>query len=105
MKALPSGSSATPPDSPLWSPSPPNSEGFWWLYGDDEFGTMGGNYSGSVPPERTLRIVEVKKIGTGLIGISSGRMIELRPFDLKGRRTGYVGVWQKALPPTLPTGA
>ena len=34
-----------------WSSSPPDSPGFWWLYGDEEFGTMGGNYNGSIPPD------------------------------------------------------
>lgn len=87
-----------------WQTTPPDSEGFWWLYGDEEFGTMGGNYNGTFPPDTKLRCVEVIGIGKDnhLIGIANGRMFELRPFNLEKRKSGYVGVWQKVILPELP---
>ena len=34
---------------------PPDSEGLWWIYGEEEFGTMGANYDdGSFHPEISL---------------------------------------------------
>lgn len=89
-----------------WQTEPPDSTGFWWLYGDDEFGVMGGNYTGSIPAENKLHIIDVWKIGSGdnesLQGVSSGRFISLTPFDKDKRKPGYVGVWQKVILPKLP---
>jgi hypothetical protein len=94
------------PSSNGWSSTPPNAEGFWWLFGDEEFGTMGGNYTGSYPPEMELRIVEVRTMGSGdgksLYGVAGGRMVPLTPFDAEKRKPGFVGVWQKAVLPDLP---
>jgi hypothetical protein len=91
-----------PAGDPAWTAQPPDSEGFWWLFGDEEFGTMGGNYSGAFPPEIEMRIVEVKKLGNSLIGAASGRMVPLTPFDKEKRKAGFIGVWQKAVPPEKP---
>lgn len=87
-----------------WQSEPPDSEGFWWLYGDEEFGTMGGNYTGSIPPDKELCIVDVRKFGSEgrLIGVASGRFIPLRPFNADLRQPGYIGVWQKVQEPELP---
>ena len=85
-----------------WSSDPPKTEGLWWLYGDEEFGTMGGNYSGSIPAIKELHMVKVIMIGSSLTGIAGGRMIPLRPFNENARRSGYVGVWQKVDIPVLP---
>lgn len=86
-----------------WSSSPPDSEGFWWLYGDDEFGSMGGNYTGAVPADIDLHVVKVQRIGSGLIGVSKGRMIRLTPFDAAQKKPGYLGVWQRMVLPKLPS--
>jgi hypothetical protein len=85
-----------------WSPNPPTEEGWWWLFGDEEFGTMGGNYSGTFPPEEALQVVKVEMLGDSLVGICRGRIIDLVPFDAEKRIIGYVGVWQKIILPELP---
>ena len=85
-----------------WTDTPPDSEGLWWLYGDEEFGTMGGNYTGVFQPEEKLNMVEIRKLGSGLSGIANGRMISLTPFDAEKRRPGYVGKWRKVDLPSLP---
>ena len=94
-----------PAPDQAWSASPPDSEGLWWLYGEEEFGAMGGNFSGTIPPSIELLLVKVCRLGTGanssLMGVAGGRFVELRPFSLKERKKGYVGVWQKAVLPDV----
>lgn len=85
-----------------WSSDPPDSEGLWWIVGDEEFGTMGGNYTGTIPPEVRLRVVEVTKTATHLYGACGGRFISLTPFDKENRKPGYVGEWKKVTLPELP---
>lgn len=86
-----------------WSSDPPDSEGLWWILGDEEFGTMGGNYTGSIPPEERLRVVDVTQSGaTHFYGACGGRFISLTPFDEEKRKPGYVGVWKKVTLPELP---
>jgi hypothetical protein len=89
-----------------WQTTPPDSEGLWWLYGEEEFGTMGGNYTGVYLPDIKLHMVEVVTLGSGsyanLQGICGGRLISLAPFNLEERKPGFVGVWQKATIPPLP---
>jgi len=87
-----------------WKKTPPDSEGFWWLYGEWSFGTMGGHFTGSIPPEFRLHPVEIITIGHGkkLIGICQGQFVILRPFDKEKQEEGYVGVWKKMDVPNLP---
>lgn len=85
-----------------WSSDPPDSEGLWWIHGDEEFGTMGGNYTGSIPPEEELHVVKVQLMGGHLTGSASGRFIRLTPFNVEERKPGYVGVWKKVTLPELP---
>lgn len=63
---------------------------------------MGGNYDGKIPVEMKLRVVDVKRIGNGLIGVASGRMISLTPFNKEKMKPGYIGLWQKAELPEVP---
>lgn len=90
-----------------WRLEAPDQEGLWWLYGEEEFGAMGGHYTGTVPREWELVPVEVRMIGSGerahLIGVAKGRMINLTPFDREKYRTGYMGMWCKMGLPALPT--
>jgi hypothetical protein len=76
----------------------------WWLYGEEEFGTMGGNYTGVYLPEIKLRVVDVQTLGNTkeLVGVCSGRIIFLKPFDAEKRQPGYIGVWKKVDLPELP---
>ena len=94
-----------PAPDQAWSASPPDSEGLWWLYGEEEFGAMGGNFSGTVPPRIELHVVKVSRIGTGerssLVGVTGGRFIQLRQFDLEKCQSGYLGVWLKAELPDI----
>jgi hypothetical protein len=88
-----------------WRAEPPDEEGLWWLYGEEEFGTMGGNYTGVFPPKIELHCVKVWRIGGddgSLQGVCDGRFTDLRPFDREKRRPGFVGVWQKVKLPELP---
>lgn len=90
---------------PPWQGTPPDSEGLWWLYGEEEFGMMVGNYTGAYPADIKLHVVDVMRIdgdGGKLIGVTGGRMIELSPFDKENRKVGYVGMWTKVELPTLP---
>ena len=87
----------------FWSEDPPDSEGLWWLLGDEEFGSMGGNYTGTIPPDKKLRVVDVRTLGGNrLHGIQGGRLISLVPFDAEKRKPGFVGQWRKVLLPPLP---
>ena len=85
-----------------WRAEPPDTPGFWWLYGDEEFGVMGGNYTGAFPPDIRLQLVDVQQLGDSLQGVVGGRFITLRPFDKENHVYGYVGVWQKAVLPDTP---
>lgn len=85
-----------------WSADPPDSPGLWWLYGDEEFGAMGGNYTGDIPPEARLQVVDIRLLGNALTGVSRGRFVSLTPFDPAQRRPGYVGKWRKVDLPPLP---
>lgn len=63
---------------------------------------MGGHYSGTIPTEARLQVVDVRELGGHLTGVSRGRLIGLNKFDRENRNPGYVGVWQKVLLPELP---
>lgn len=66
---------------------------------------MGGNYTGAIPVEEKLHVIDVWKIGNGrLQGVARGRFIALTPFDAETRTPGYIGVWQKVVLPELPAG-
>jgi len=87
-------------DWTLWAPE---EVGWYWFFGDEEFGTTGGNFTGKCPPERNMHVVEISRLGRGLAGICRGRLIPLRPFSPAGRGSvGYVGVWHRAVTPTPP---
>ena len=87
-----------------WSRSAPTEPGLYWLYGEADFGSMGGNYTGVYPPEAKLNFVQVQKIGGGvLMAICNGQFISLKPFNLEKRTIGYHGVWQAIELPALPT--
>ena len=87
-----------------WQDTPPDSEGWWWLYGDDEFGSCGGNYTGAWPPEIRLHTVQVSRTGDdSFIGVCSGRFLSLTPFNPDKRQSGYIGKWRKIDLPELPT--
>lgn len=85
---------------------PPDSEGLWWLYGEEEFGTLGGNYGdGRFHPEIALEVVRALWVGGEdghLLGICKGRHIDLAPFDEENRRPGYLGVWRRVDLPETP---
>lgn len=88
-----------------WSKEPPNEEGLWWLYGEEEFGAMGGHYTGTVPPDIELQVVKVMRLGQGdnshLVGNSRGRLIALTPFS-RQYKPGYIGLWKKVDKPNTP---
>lgn len=89
-----------------WSKDPPNEVGLWWLYGEEEFGAMGGHYTGSVPPDIELQVVKVMRLGQGdnshLRGNSRGRLITLEPFSFSQRKPGCIGLWKKVEEPSTP---
>jgi len=87
-----------------WQAEAPDREGMWWIYGDEEFGMLGSNYTGATPPRVELSVVHVQRLGTRLVGLSAGHIIELVPFDADRHKPGFVGVWQKVVLPTLPSG-
>lgn len=89
------------PPSP-WSEESPTEPGFYWLYGETSYGSMGGHYSGAIPPRKELHYVEVQKISNGLMAVSSGHFIPLEKFDAEKRQPGHIGVWQKVQHPELP---
>lgn len=78
-------------------------EGDYWLYGDFCYGSMGGHYTGSIPPDKELHFVRVVKISNGHIAVCNGQFMSLQPFDKEKRREGWVGVWQPVVLPVLPT--
>lgn len=86
-----------------WSTTAPTEEGFYWLYGDPAFGSMGGHYTGSIPPHKELNYVQVVKVSNGFMAITRGQFMSLLPFNKEKRREGWVGVWQPVVLPTLPT--
>lgn len=85
-----------------WSPDAPKEEGSYWFYGDDCFGSMGGNFTGSIPPDLELHYVTVRAISNGFMAVTNGRFMPMRPFNPDNRREGYIGVWQRAILPPLP---
>ncbi len=85
-----------------WTETPPSEPGYYWLYGEDSYGSMGGHYTGSVPPEKRLHYVEVRAISNGLMAVTSGRVISLKKFDAEKRQEGHMGVWQPVDIPSLP---
>jgi hypothetical protein len=86
-----------------WTETPPTEPGHYWLYGDESYGSMGGHYTGSMPPETHLHYVEVHPISNGLMAVTSGRFMSLNKFDKEARQEGHIGVWQKVQHPKLPT--
>ena len=85
-----------------WENTAPDTEGFYWLYGDPDFGTMGGNYTGVYPLEEKLHIVQINTIGDGLVGVCGGQIIFLQPFNEADRIPGWVGQWMKIEVPRPP---
>ena len=86
-----------------WQDTPPDSEGLWWLYGDPQFGSMGGHYTGSILFEPELHVITVQKISNGLMAHARGQFINLRPFDKRRQLEGYIGKWARVNMPELPT--
>lgn len=89
-----------------WREEPPDTVGAWWLYGEVEFGSMGGHYSGSIPMVARLHHVQVMTLGSGeaaqLYGKCDGRLINLQRFSHGERRVGCVGLWRKVDEVPLP---
>lgn len=85
-----------------WSEEPPTEPGFYWLYGEVSYGSMGGHFSGSIPPEHKLHYVEIRQISNGLSAVTEGRFMLLRKFDAEKRQEGHIGVWQEVQHPELP---
>lgn len=90
------------PPPPAWTEDPPTEPGFYWLYGEEAYGSMGGHYSGTIPPETRLHYVEVMEIRNGLAAVTSGRFMSLDKFNPAKRREGHIGVWQPVQLPALP---
>lgn len=86
-----------------WTSSAPTKKGSYWFYGDECFGSMGGHFTGSIPPRLELHYVTVRAISNGMMAVTNGRFMPMRPFDPSVRREGYVGVWQPVQMPSLPT--
>lgn len=86
-----------------WKESPQFTEGWWWFYGDEAFGSMGGHFNGSIPPRMEMSLVRIRCIANGLVAVSNGRFTSLTKFDPQTRREGYVGVWKPAQLPEAPT--
>ena len=83
----------------------PDSEGFWWFYGDATYGAVRNR-----GPDIKLSIIETRMTSNSiLVGIYKGGFFELKPYkkpvgeDIQ--KEGYFGKWQKIIepqPPDLP---
>lgn len=89
-------------NSEEWEESPQFEEGWWWFYGDDSFGSMGGNFTGSIPPVVEMHLVRIRNISNGMMAVTSGRFMRLEKFNPKTRSEGYLGVWKRAQLPEPP---
>lgn len=85
-----------------WSEEPPGAPGLYWFFGELEWGSMGGHYTGAVPFAPRLCLVEVAAAGGGLLATSAGRFVVLRKFDPADRGTGWWGKWVPATHPETP---
>ncbi len=93
---------ALPEPSLEWFDHFPTEPGTYWLYGDPEFGSMGGHYTGTIPFEPAMYFVEIFEIANGMLAKTEGRMVFDRPFDAEKRQAGFIGKWRKATLPDPP---
>jgi len=84
-----------------WSQEFPKKEGDYWFYGDPYMGQMGGNYNGNIKPDIEMYFIKVKKINDGFMAVVDGQFMSTNKFDLKKRKSGYLGYWQKAIIPDI----
>lgn len=63
---------------------------------------MGGHYSGQIQPTKETHLVRIRKISNGLMAVTDGRFMSLKPFDKEKKQEGYLGFWKKADLPTTP---
>tara|TARA_R110000868_G_scaffold14070_3_gene65605 strand:- start:1320 stop:1685 length:366 start_codon:yes stop_codon:yes gene_type:complete len=82
-----------------WFDDAPTEPGYYWFYGEPWMGEMGGHYTGKVPPENRLMLVEIKQVTNGIVGISSGQFMNLRKWD--GKQRGFFGKWTNAIVPDV----
>ena len=86
-----------------WSDTPPEAPGLYWFFGELEWGSMGGHFSGSVPFRPRLDLVKVDGVGDQLFAASVGRFVSLEKFNPEERwGTGWWGLWADASHPDLP---
>lgn len=86
-----------------WSIEPPQTPGFYWLYGDVHHGGMGIDYRDDKPPTKPdMVLVEVFKISNGVMAKSGGHIVPTEKFDIKTLRPGPLGYWSPAELPEPP---
>lgn len=86
-----------------WSDEFPTEPGRYWFYGLPEHGCMGMDYMPQTEPcEAELILVDVNRIGNGLIGHCGGRFVYSRKFNRERSQSGWLGWWQPAVLPAVP---
>lgn len=82
----------------------PESEGYYWFYGDIYRGTMGKDYKEDKVSEDDiqLKFVEIRKVGNTLAGTVDGQMIFSTKFNRKNNQSGWCGYWSEAKPTPPP---
>lgn len=83
-----------------WFDDVPKEPGYYWFYGEPQWGSMGGHYTGAFQPKNRLMLVEVKKISNGVIAVGDGRFLRLHKWDEKSE--GFLGRWAQVTIPLTP---
>lgn len=82
-----------------WFDAPPKKPGWYWFFGDPYMGSMGGHYTGTVPPDNRLSLVRVDQIANGVLAVADGHAIPLRVWRPDKQIDGVLGKWCQAMVP------
>jgi len=84
-----------------WCNKFPANAGYYWFYGDPDFGSMGSDYSDNPEVDEKLYFVEVRKVNNGWFVVADGRFLPDKPFKKSSQKPGYLGFWKNCeLPET-----